>query len=189
MLSLPVSFSNGDTDVFTSELRASTTLFLWNTENLKQCEFGVVFSVETFIRNMIEICSVVLNMKHAAALSGRLDRQTWLFTNLFLSSITCKESDEESGKNYINNLPHVPAMAFTLLTKQNQVSAHLITSLDIYRLLTFLYNKIQNIVPLCQIPCRLYFRHYCPSKQHFRENSDITFYHFTNPSPARPYSI
>ena len=53
-------------------------------------------------------------------------------------------------------------------------------SLDIYRLLTFLYNKIQNIVRLCQILCLLYFHHYCLSKQHFREKSDINFYHFTN---------
>ena len=71
-------------------------------------------------------------------------------------------------------------MAFSLLTKRNQVPGYLITILDIDRLVTFLYNKIQNIVPLCQIPCLLYFRYYYLSKQHFRENSDITFYHFTN---------
>jgi hypothetical protein len=51
MLSLPElsRFSNGETDAATSELRASETLFLSNTENLKQCESGVVFSVETSI--------------------------------------------------------------------------------------------------------------------------------------------
>lgn len=95
----------------------------------------MVFNVETFIRNIFEICSVVLNMKHAAALSGRLDRQTWLVILLFLLSITCKESNEESGKNYAKNLPHIPSMAFSLLTKRNQVPGHLITRLDIYRLL------------------------------------------------------
>lgn len=103
---------------------------------------------------------------------------------LFLLSIIRKESNEESGKNYAKNLPHIADMAFSLLTKRNQVPGHLITSLDIYRLLAFLYNKIQNIVPLCQIPCLLYFRHYCLSKQHLRENSDITFYHFTNPTSS-----
>jgi hypothetical protein len=71
--------------------------------------------------------------------------------------------------------------AFSLLTKRNQVPGHLNTSLDIYRPLTFLYNKIQIIVPLCQIPCLLYFRHYYMSKQHFSENRGIIFYHFTNP--------
>jgi len=103
---------------------------------------------------------------------------------LFLLSIIRKESNEESGKNYAKNLPHIVDMAFSLLTKRNQVPGHLITSLDIYRLLAFLYNKIQNIAPPCQIPCLLYFRHYCLSKQHFRENSDITFYHFTNPTSS-----
>lgn len=144
----------------------------------------MVFRVETIIRNNFEICSVVLNMKHAAALSGRLDRQTWLFIILFLLSITCKESNEESGKNYAKNLPHISSVAFSLLTKRNQVPGHLITRLDIYRLLTCPYNKIHNIVPLCQIPCLLYFRHYCLSKQYFRENKDITFYHFTNPTSS-----
>ena len=80
--------------------------------------------------------------------------------------------------------PFHSSRLFSLLTKRNQVPGHLITRLDIYSLLTCPYNTIQNIVPLCQIPCLLYFRHYCLSKQHFRENSDITFYHFTNPTSS-----
>jgi hypothetical protein len=55
------------------------------------------------------------------------------------------------------NLPHVLATAFSLLTKRNQAGpGHLITSSDIYRLLTFLYHKIQKIVPLCQIRASLF---------------------------------
>jgi hypothetical protein len=46
----------------------------------------MVFSVETFIRNIIEICSVVLNTKHEAARSGRLDTQIDMTIHYFLAS-------------------------------------------------------------------------------------------------------
>jgi hypothetical protein len=62
--------SNGDTDASTSELRASATLFLSNTENLKKCESKVVFSVETFIRNIIEILSVVAQYETCGSMFG-----------------------------------------------------------------------------------------------------------------------